>query len=68
MTMDVSEDVSSEASFRKYVCFGVVVEFSMVFLFGLRSEFFRGVSDKKSLASVAAVQLGVFCDWQEVSV
>ena len=39
MNMDVPEDVFFWNKLMKCVCFGVVAEFSMVFLFGLRFEF-----------------------------
>ena len=66
MTMDVSEDVSFGASFRKYICFGVVAGSSGVFMFDLRSEFLEEFWIRKSLASVSAVQLGSVLCWQEV--
>ena len=60
MTMDVPEDVFFGTSLRKCVYFGIVAEFSMVFvLVWVRVS--RRALVRKSLASVAAVQLGVFC-------
>ena len=41
MTMDVPEDVFFGTSLRKCVCFSVMAEFSMVFLFGLEFEFLK---------------------------
>ena len=49
------------ASLRKCVCFGVEAEFSKMFLFCLKSEFLEEFWIEKSVASVAVVQLGVFC-------
>ena len=45
----------------KCVCFGVEAEFSKMFLFCLKSEFLEELWIEKSVASVAVVQLGVFC-------
>ena len=67
MTMDVPEDVFFGTRLRKCVRFGVVAEFSMVFLFGLEFEFLEDLWNRKSLASVSAVQLGVFCDGRKFS-
>ena len=57
MTMDVPEDVFFGTSLRKCVCFGVVAEFSRMFVFGLRIEFLEELCIKESLSSVLAVQL-----------
>ena len=62
--MDVPEGVFFGTSLRKCVCFGVVAEFSMVFLFSLEFEF---LEELWIGASVSAVLLGVFCNGKKFS-